>query len=312
MCLLTRTHGRALAARVLICLAFTCPGAHSQEQIDVRLIEIHPSAPNSMNEMRRRVVGGRYELRNATVVDLIRTAWVVQADDVIGGPEWLDSKRFDVSVPVPQTAGAEQLRGVLQTMLSDRFHLEVHTTTRKVPVFAITTANKALAAKALIESASGSEDSGCRQQGSPPHELVLFECRNVSLNRLADGLPRMRATGYLFNYRVVENTGLKGSFDFSIKWTPRDSFRPKVATADTITIFDAFENQLGLKLALSSVSEPAIAVDKLDEQPTPNLSEASVAAQAALRFEVPTIKPSLSPPPCSSVRVEPGGASALS
>jgi uncharacterized protein (TIGR03435 family) len=135
----------------------------------------------------------------------------------------------------------------------------------------------------------------------------MFDCRNISLAKLAEGLPRMRATGYLFNYRVVDDTGLSGSFDFSIKWTPHDSWRPQAASADTITIFDAFENQLGLKLALSSVSEPAIAVDKLDEQPTPNVPEVSAAARAALRFEVATIKPSLSPPPCSSVRVDPGG-----
>jgi uncharacterized protein (TIGR03435 family) len=295
------------AARALICIAFGCSAAYSQTQPEARLIEIHPSAPNSMNYMRRRVVGGRYELRNASLVDLIRTAWNVQPDDVIGGPEWLDNKRFDVSVPVPQTSGAEQLRGVLQTMLSDRFHLTVHITTRKVPVFAITIANKGLATKALLEPTPGSDNSGCRELGNQPNGLVMFECRNISLAKLAEGLPRMRATGYLFNYRVVENSGLSGSFDFTVKWTPRDSWRPRAASAETITIFNAFENQLGLRLALGSVSQPAIAVDRIDEPAAPNLSEASAAARPALRFEVATIKPSQSPPPCSSVSIEPGG-----
>jgi uncharacterized protein (TIGR03435 family) len=257
-----------------------------------------------MNQMRLRVVGGRYELRNASLVDLIRTAWNVQADDVVGGPEWLDSRRFDVSIPVPESSGAEQLRSILQTTLADRFHLAVHNATRNVPVFAITVANKALAAKAL--ATLGSDEGGCRQTGQAAG-AVAFECRGVSPAKLAEGLPRMRATGYLFNYRVIERTGLKGSFDFSVKWTPRDSVRPRAATGDTITIFDAFENRLGLKLALSSVSAPAIAVDRVDEQPTPNLPEVSGAAPAALRFEVATIKPLESPPPCSSVGIEPGG-----
>jgi uncharacterized protein (TIGR03435 family) len=307
--IITRIRWMAQALGVLICIAFTCSGVRLQAQLGSQGIEIHPSAQNSVNEMRRRVVGTRYELRNATLVDLIRTAWDVQADDVIGGPEWIDDQRFDVSIPVPEIPSAEQLRSVLQMMLLDRFHLAVHKTTRKVPIFAISIANKTLATKALLKSTAGSEeDSNCRQQASQPHELVMFECRNISLAQLADRLIRMRASGYLFNYRVVEQTGLSGPFNFSVKWTPRDSMLPQAAAStETITIFDAFENQLGMKLALSSVSQPAIAVDRLDEQPTSNLLEVSAASRAALRFELATIKPFLSPPPCSTVRVEPGG-----
>jgi hypothetical protein len=162
-----RINWPAKAARVLVYITFACSNAHSQAQLDARSIDIHLSAPNSMNEMRRRVVAGRYELRNASLIDLIHTAWDIQADNVIGGPEWLATRRFDVSLPVPQTVGAEQLRSILQTMLSDRFHLAVHNTTRDVPVFAITVNNKALATKALIKPAFGSEDSGCRQQAGP-------------------------------------------------------------------------------------------------------------------------------------------------
>jgi integrase/recombinase XerD len=44
--------------------------------------------------MRTVLSGDRYELRNATVVDLIRTAWAVSPEDVVGGPEWLDTDRF--------------------------------------------------------------------------------------------------------------------------------------------------------------------------------------------------------------------------
>ena len=260
-----------------------------------------------MNYMRRRVVAGRYELRNASLVDLIGTAWNIHVDDVIGGPEWLDNKRFDVSIPVPQSSTTEQLRSILQSMLVDRFHLAVHNTTRNVPVFAMTVDNKALAAKAVTETPQESEDSGCRQPPGPSAALVVFECRNLTLAKLAEGLPRMRATGYLFNYRVVDRTGLDGPRTFTVKWTPRDSWSPRAPSAETISIFDAFEKQLGLKLALGSVAEPAIAVDKVGNQPTANLPGVSAAAQAALRFEVAAIKPSLSPPPCSSVSIEPGG-----
>ena len=42
-------------------------------------VEIHAAAPNTMPHMRSRFGNGRYELHNATAVDLIRTAWGVDA-----------------------------------------------------------------------------------------------------------------------------------------------------------------------------------------------------------------------------------------
>ena len=40
--------------------------------------------------------GDRYELRRATMLDLIRTAYNVDADKVYGGPSWLDYDRFEI------------------------------------------------------------------------------------------------------------------------------------------------------------------------------------------------------------------------
>ena len=76
-------------------------------------VDIHASAPNTILEMRVRLARGRYELRNATLVDLIKTAWSVDADAVAGGPDWLDSDRFDVIAKAPPLATAPMLNGIL-------------------------------------------------------------------------------------------------------------------------------------------------------------------------------------------------------
>ena len=60
-------------------------------------VDIRPSAPNTILEMRSRFFRGHYELRNATVVDLIDAAWSVDPVKVVGGPDWLDTDRFDVT-----------------------------------------------------------------------------------------------------------------------------------------------------------------------------------------------------------------------
>jgi uncharacterized protein (TIGR03435 family) len=104
--------------------------------------EIHPSPPNTILEMRSRFSRGRYELRNATLVDLIRTAWSVDADKVVGGPDWLDTDRFDVITTAPAGSTPENLKTMLRKLLADRFHLVVHKDTRSLPAYAMTAGKK--------------------------------------------------------------------------------------------------------------------------------------------------------------------------
>ena len=56
-----------------------------------------------------------------------------------------------------------------------------------------------------------------------------------------------RANNYMA-YPVVDSTGLKGAYDFDLNWTGRQWLVR--AGTDGISIFDAVDKQLGLKLAL--------------------------------------------------------------
>jgi uncharacterized protein (TIGR03435 family) len=76
--------------------------------------------------------GDRYELRRATMLDLIRTAYNVDADKVYGGPSWLDYDRFEIAAKTKPGTRAEPLRAMLQTLLEDRFHLKAKMDTREV------------------------------------------------------------------------------------------------------------------------------------------------------------------------------------
>ena len=69
---------------------------------------------------------GRYELRTATMLDLIRTAYGVDAGKVLGGPNWLEWDRFDVIAKAPPDTPPETLAKMLQQLLADRFKLVVH------------------------------------------------------------------------------------------------------------------------------------------------------------------------------------------
>ncbi len=76
-------------------------------------VEIRAAAPNTMPQMRSRFGNGRYELYNATAVDLIRTAWGVDADSVSGGPDWLDLNHYDVIAMAPVMTMPDMLKTML-------------------------------------------------------------------------------------------------------------------------------------------------------------------------------------------------------
>ena len=117
------------------------------------------------------------------------------------------------------------------------------------------------------------------------------------------GLPRMPgASAYLFNYRVVDQTGLRGTWDFSVRWSMPNPGAPHQGAANTITLFDAFENQLGLKLKLTKVPTPVIVVDLVEK---PGAREQLAAFP--MEFEVAEIKPAAPGARASNVGTQPSG-----
>ena len=279
------------------------------------IVDIHASAPNTILEMRSRFARGRYELRNATLVDLIQTAWSVDADKVVGGPDWLDTDRFDVIATAPAGSTPETRKTMLRKLLADRFRLVAHTDTRGLPAY-VMTAGKKPQLKPTGQADANSAETGCEIQpgtNSPPARgaaaPVVFACRNMTMAGFAKALPSVReASGYLFNYPVVDRTGLKGAWDFSVEWTPRVAMRPAPVAGEATTIFDAFEKQLGLKLELTEVPTPVVVVESANEKPTANSPEVTEKPSAPLEFEVASIKPDEpGDPTCGGVSIQPGG-----
>jgi uncharacterized protein (TIGR03435 family) len=87
---------------------------------------------------------------------------------------------------------------------------------------------------------------------------------------------------------VVDQTNLKGGWDFDIKW----SWEPPKAGADGITIFDAVA-KLGLKLESKPAPLPVVFVDSVDQKPTPNSPglDKALPPPPPPAFDVAVIKP---------------------
>src|SRR5215831_7260351 len=255
------------------------------------LADVHPSAHVTNPYMRGGVLrGGRYELRTASMVDLIRTAYGVDAEKVQGGPSWLDTDRFDIIAKAPANTPPETVKLMLQTLLADRFKLKVRMDSKSMPVFVLSAGK----GKPKLKESEGSAASGCQGQPQTPQPGVipyaLVTCHNRTMEQFAQDLHNM-AGGYLTD-PVVDQTGLKGAWDFDLKWTGRGLLA--AAGADGISIFDAVDKQLGLKLEPQKVPLSVIVVDRVNQTPTPNASGVTTALppRPPAEFEVATVRPS--------------------
>jgi uncharacterized protein (TIGR03435 family) len=153
-----------LSARITLAIflsgtVFAQPAPKAAFEIaDVHIADIHAV---SFNQRRMRgdvLIGGRYELRMATMVDLIRIAYSVDANRVFGGPSWLEWGRFDVIAKAPQSTPPATIKLMLQALLADRFKLVVHNDTKPVPAYVLSRGSGEL----KMTKAEPSGDTGCK------------------------------------------------------------------------------------------------------------------------------------------------------
>src|ERR1022692_3367618 len=103
------------------------------------IADVHVSPRSTVTYMSGGVLrAGRYEIRRATMLDLIRTAYGVDDNSKIqGGPNWLELDRFDVIAKAPPAATQETAKLMLQALLSERFQLKIHMDNKPLPVFVL-------------------------------------------------------------------------------------------------------------------------------------------------------------------------------
>ena len=76
--------------------------------------------------------------------------------------------------------------------------------------------------------------------------------------------------------QVVDETGLKGSWDFDLSFTPRSQLQSAAPDGDAsdpngaISFFDALSRQLGLKLEMRKRPMPVLVIDHIEEKPSDN------------------------------------------
>src|ERR1041385_7734455 len=157
--------------------------------------DVHSSARDTQPFVRGPFFStGRYELRSATMLDLIRIAYNIDPEKVSGGPNWLEMDRFDVFAKIPAGSTAESRRQMLQALLADRFKLATHNDSRPMAAFGLTAGKHP-----QMKEADGSGETGCNftvqnaPQGAPTPgspitlPVISYTCRNTTMAAFAGG-----------------------------------------------------------------------------------------------------------------------------
>jgi uncharacterized protein (TIGR03435 family) len=287
-------------ASLTICAVSRAFSQSSETPPRFEIADVHASAGISSTYFRTPLVhAGRYELKGATMLDLIRTAYGFDADKILGGPSWLEMDRFDILAKLPAGANPETGKLMLQSLLADRFKLALHKDTKPFPAYALTAGKKP-----QLKEADGDGEAGCKQQpaSGPPGSgrTVQYDCRNMTMAAFADGLRRMAGASVGPN-PVLDETGLNGKWNFDLTYSLQ---------SNQLTLAAAIDQQLGLKLEERQVPMPAIVVDSVNQKPSanpPGLAEALPPIPVPTEFAVASVKPSDPNARAGRLDVQPGG-----
>jgi uncharacterized protein (TIGR03435 family) len=213
---------------------------------------------------------GEVMLTNATLSDCMRYAYGITNDAQLAGPDWIRSKeiRFDIVAKAPPDTPVSQLLLMLQTLLTDRFKMVTHREQRVLSFLFLTVAKsgpKLLEAKDAQNTATGPQIPG---------RIISTRMSMTTLTTLLSRF--MRQT-------VLDQTGLTGSYDVNLLWTPEDNRpvadaaqRPPERTPEPTnvapgpTIYTALQQQLGLKLESRKAPIEVIVIDHAEKVPVEN------------------------------------------
>jgi uncharacterized protein (TIGR03435 family) len=233
---------------------------------DVATIKPNPSGETHIQGLTMN--GRDIVVRNGSLADLIGAAYSVQTNQIVNGPGWLESDRYDIHA-IPDQPGSPnlvQFRSILRKLLEDRYQLKIHHEKRDLSAYVLTVGK------------TGQKLTPTQLKGtlpgfgvSPGSGGLTLHMVNGTMNDFTSFLQML-----VLDKPVVDQTAIAGKYDCNVTFTPEDwqfnGHPPKVKASDVTeapNLFDAIQQQLGLKLTAQKTAVDVIVIDHV-EKPSPN------------------------------------------
>jgi len=259
-----------IAAIIGLTIGLTGMPAHAQSGIEKEppmaadahpgflVATIKPSDPNSVTQgWSFESEGHHINCLNATLDDIISSAYGIHVKQIVGAPEWFSKDRYDIrGVPdEPGIPNLKQTQQMYQELLADRFHLVFHRETRELPIYAITVAKGG----PLLTPADPGKTTNTGSSGGHGERILKF--RSISMPDFALNM------NFYEDRPVIDQTSLQGRFNFTLKWTYD---LDRTADPDAApSLSTAMKEQLGLKFDAVKGPAPVLVIDHV-ERPSEN------------------------------------------
>lgn len=208
-----------------------------------------PPPPNRNYTSSMRMDPARITCTNVTIHKLMVESYEVK-DYQVSGPDWINTELYNIEATMAPGTSGDQVLVMVRNLLADRFQLAMHRETKELPIYA------------LVVAKGGSKlkpsESGRMGTSSSPGKITS---ERTFLRNLAEVLSRQ------LDMPVLDMTGLKGTFELTLEWTPD---RGPSAESTGQSIFTAIQEQLGLKLDARKSPIEMLVVDHAEKVPITN------------------------------------------
>ena len=237
--------------------------------------------------------GGRVNARNMPLRPLITFAYQLAQFQLVGGPAWITTDRFDIVAkledgaaagPVLPGAGPGPMQLALRGLLADRFKLRSHRETREMDIYALVMAKPGGSPGPKLRPSTtdcAAMAAAARRGGPPPPPgppapgAPFCGIFGGSGQLRFGGLPAsqlVQAFSGQAGRMIVDRTGLTGSWDFELSFTPEGRGGPPGGDSpapdpNSPSFFTAIQEQLGLKLESTKGPVEVLVIDGI-EHPT--------------------------------------------
>ena len=203
--------------------------------VEFEVVSVRPGNPNDPGSSGRSTPGS-IEMRNTTLNTLVRSAYGLNEFQLVGGPKWAGSARFNVIAKMPAGAKRDQVPLMMQAMLADRFKLKFHRETRTLNEYELVVAKGGPKLQGASPEARAHPGTGQGPRMIKASAATIAELASMLISAV--------------EAPVIDRTGIEGQYTISLKFVPLMSGNSAGGNSADDSLTDVFGavRELGLRL----------------------------------------------------------------